>query len=285
MDSWHQPWNLRRGSSNTITSGDPNASSRFDRPPVRRALSATGTPNIQPKCVLLSKVPGEIRNPIYRLILGDRYLGIYDCGGGSWRSRVRHLEISPGQMSFPDPLLFLPTNKLAILQTCRQVYVEAADLLYSTNRFQVLRMQDMKCFNKFMIFISPTRLATITSLTLVVNVDYFEPLHHLASYTFKHWKTLWALVCLRMTALRELSLHLRNLWAIENLKLTADTYWVKPFLSLRNLDNFELIVNREDIISPGDLQDHQGSRDAEQQLISKIDRLRQYSINLLCSPR
>ncbi|KAL8937976.1 MAG: hypothetical protein Q9216_004142 [Gyalolechia sp. 2 TL-2023] len=284
LGSWHQPWYLRQGSSNTNTPRDPIASSRFGQRRPRRAISTTRSSETQSKCIFLAKLPGEIRNVIYMLVLGDRCLAIYDSGIGPWKSRVRHLEVPPKQMGFTDPLLSLPTNKLAILQTCRQVYVEAADLLYSTNHFQVLRMQDMKYFYQFMISISPTRLATITNLTLVINVEYFEPLHSLASNMFRHWKRLWTVICMHMSALRHLTLSLQNIWAIENLKLTPDTYWVKPFLRLRNLKKFDLVVNPANSIAPEGLQDRPGSDHAEQ-LISKIDRLQQYSEKLLCSPR
>lgn len=282
LDSWYQ------GPSKRTIPGNPIASSRFGQRHTRRALSATRASRTQSKCIFLTKVPGEIRNAIYMLLLGNRYIGIYSRGLGPWKDLVCHLELPPGQMSFPDPpLQFLPANKLPLLQTCRQVYIEVASLLYSTYQFRVLRMQDIKCFNRFMLTISPTRLATITNLALVVNVDYFEPLHHLASYTFKHWKRLWDVICLHMSALRHVTLRFRNLWIIENLKLTPDTYWVKPFLRLRNLARFELIVNREDIVGFESLRDNLRSSDAEEQavsLISKVDRLRQYSTNLLCSP-
>ncbi|KAL9005545.1 MAG: hypothetical protein Q9188_001706 [Gyalolechia gomerana] len=284
LDSWHQPWYLRKESSNRTTLRDSTASSRFGQRRTRRALSATRTLKSQSKCTFLNKVPGEIRNVIYMLVLGDRCLAIYDRGLGPWKSRVRHLEVPPSQMGFTDPLLFLPKNKLAILQTCRQLYVEAVDILYSTNHFQVLRMQDLKCFHQFMLSISPTRLASITDLTLVINVEYFEPLHPLASNMFKRWKKLWTVICMHMSGLRYLTLYLRNMWAVENLKLTPDTYWVKPFLQLRDLKKFELVVDREDIVGPEGLLNRQGSDDAEQ-LIGRIDRLRQYSKNLLCNPR
>ena len=69
----------------------------------------------------------------------------------------------------------------------------------------------------------------------------------------------------------------------ENLKLTADTYWVKPFLQLRNLETFELVVNREDIVVPEGFSSHRNLTDVEL-LAAKVERLRQYSTKLLCSP-
>lgn len=243
-------WYLRKASSYGTTHKDAETPFKVSQRRKRRALSATRLFNVQSKCTFLTRVPGEVRNIIYLLVLGNRRLGICDRGPGPWRSRIRHLEIPPRQKGFTDNVSFLPTNKLAMLQTCRQIYLEAVDILYTTNHFQMLQMQDMKVFTQFMQSISPTRLASITNLTLVANIEYFEPLHPLASNMFKHWRKMWATISLYMSALRYLTLYLRNLWAVENLKLTANTYWVKPFLQLRNLENFDLVVNREDIVAP-----------------------------------
>ncbi|KAL8720475.1 MAG: hypothetical protein Q9225_002663 [Loekoesia sp. 1 TL-2023] len=284
LDSWHQPWYLRKASSYGTIHKDAETSSKVSQRRKRRALSATRLYDVQPKCAFLSRVPGEVRNIIYLLVLGNRRLGIHDRGPGPLKGRIRHSEIPPQQTGFTDTVSFLTTNKLAILQTCRQIYLEAVDILYTTNHFQMLRMQDMKVFTQFMQSISPTRLASITNLTLVANVEYFEPLHPLASNMFKHWRKMWATISLYVSALRHLTLYLRNLWAVENLKLTADTYWVKPFLQLRNLENFDLVVNREDIVAPEGFQDRLEPNDTEQ-LTAKVERLRQYSKKLLCCSR
>ncbi|KAL9603138.1 MAG: hypothetical protein Q9219_001341 [cf. Caloplaca sp. 3 TL-2023] len=281
-DWWHQPWYLR-GSSDSSSTLRKKASEASSKSRKRRTLSATGISDTQPQSTFLSKVPGEIRNAIYLLVLGDRRLAIYDSGIGPWKRRVRHSEIPSGQIVLPASFPLLPNNKLALLQVCRRIYLEAVGILYTTNQFQMLRVQDMKAFTLFMQSISPTRLASITTLELASNVSYFEPLHPLASNTFKHWKKMLAIICLYMSGLRSLVLYLRNLWAVENLKLTADTYWVKPFLQLRNLEKFELVVHRHDIVAPDHLNIRQPPGDAEE-LSAKVESLRQHSKKLLCSP-
>lgn len=90
---------------------------------------------------------------------------------------------------------------------------------------------------------------------------------------------MWATICLEMSALRHLTVQLRYLYLVENLKLTADTYWVKPLLQVRNLETFDLIVEHDDVVfqaiqHPGDVEG----------LAAKVERLRRYSKGLLCSP-
>lgn len=282
MDSWHQPWYLRKRSSQSATTRETKADSKNSRHRKRRALSVTRTSNTQPQCTFLSRVPGEIRNAIYLLLLGNRRLCIHQDGPNN-RLRLSHEGWTDVQTMLSDNPPY-PTNKLAILQTCQQIYVEAADILYTTNCFQMPDMDYIKAFNLFTRTISPTRLASITSLSLICEIDYFEPLHPYASTMFKHWKRMWATICLDMSALRHLTLQLQLLWIIKSLKLTANTYWVKPILQLRNLETFELIVEHDDIVAPEGFAHLQRPGDVEP-LTARAEWLKQYSKKLLCSPR
>ncbi|KAI4143716.1 MAG: hypothetical protein L6R39_004474 [Caloplaca ligustica] len=279
LNAWHQPWFLR------VNTNDPwlNSGDRHRRRQERSALSTTKAPLTQSRCAFLSQIPGEIRNAIYLLLLGNRCLAILDTvpKDRTSRCRIRHVEWQkevwwPGNHSAKHPR---PTNKLAVLQTCRQIYTEAADILYTTNCFLMPDMNDIEAFNLFTRTISLNHLASITRLSIVCRINYFEPMNPFASTMFKRWRRMWTTISLNMPALRHLTLQLRYLYVIENLKLTTDTYWVKPFLRLRNLKTFELVVDREDMVFPG----VQNPREAEE-MAAKVERLRQYSTKLLCSP-
>ncbi|KAL8991220.1 MAG: hypothetical protein Q9177_000304 [Variospora cf. flavescens] len=206
------------------------------------------------QCTFLTRLPGEIRNTIYALVLGNRHLRIQKIGHSPRTYRIIHKEYIGKKIpkTVIDPFL-RPSSKLALLQTCQQIYREAADILYSTNNFDMSGMCQIEAFNHFTEMISPTRLACIRSLTLMCVADLFKPLDPGASYFFRDWERLWSTMSLHMSALRHLKLRLVKLWYCPDLRMTLDSYWVKPMLKLRNMDTFELVVDPGDIVTPQNL--------------------------------
>lgn len=272
LNSLHPPWFLRTRSTNgTITTDSQNKS--ID--PYRRKRRAPPTARIlgpQSQCTFLNRLPGEIRNTIYLLLLGDRRLCVYQKGLANAR-KLTHVEWSREQ-AFAAGEKPRPNNKLNFLQTCRQIYLEAGNILYTTNAFlqPVGARNDIQVFNHFAKTISPSCLALITRLHIYCKVDRFEPSHYHASAMFKLWETMWAIISQKMSGLRHLTLQLRLKYLFEMVKLTAETYWVKPFLQVRNLETFDLFADLDDL-SPWN---------AEEMAI-KVERLKRYSKDLLCS--
>lgn len=274
-----------RGFSHHITPQNQAGSSKPPRRK-RRPLSAGWQPDTQPQCTFLSKVPGEIRNIVYLLVLGNRNLCLYDCRTVASKQRLTHHEVYGTEHGHSHGSTHPRCNKLALLQTCRQLYSEASAILYSTNRFQLGTLHSIKAFNQFVEAASPSRLAYISSLKISCEVDCFEPGHPLASKMFKRWRKMWNAVVEQMSGLRHLTLLLQNTGSLVDgyIQLSADSYWVKPFLRIRNLDTFSVTTFRSRnfeapvIVQSSLFPQHEDIED-------KIERLRQHCQQLLCSPR
>lgn len=281
VDSWHQPWIF--SSSANVATGKEHTSYSLKHRRRGKALSNMDILDMGQQCTFLISLPGEIRNTIYALVLGNRHLRIQESGDPPRQRRIRHEEIMDKEVpqtildSFPRP-----SSKLALLQTCRQIYREAADILYSTNNFDMSGIGQIKAFNHFTEIISPTRLACIRSLTLMCEVNLFKPLDPGASYFFRHWERLWSTMSLHMSALRHLKLQLVNLWLCQDSRMTLDSYWVKPMLKLRNMDTFELVVDPSDIVTPRCFSRWQNPSDTRLRTI-RVEALRGLLKQHLCS--
>ncbi|KAI4258988.1 MAG: hypothetical protein LQ352_000984 [Teloschistes flavicans] len=274
LDTWHQPWYARSASYNDShrNQDKPTKTARHSK---RRPLSTATSSVMQSSCAFLQQLPGEIRNAIYRQLLGDRRLSILGSFTSSAKNGITHREILQADNGYFVMARHVPTSKLAILQTCRQIYTEAVAILYATNCFHLYGLPHLPEFNRFTQIIPHTRLSCITKLSVSCQVDYFEPRHFLAAHMFRMWKRMWKTVTLEMLGLRRVSLHLGTLWGVTGFKLNAETYWVKPFLQLQNLDAFELVAH-EFIMKP-----HQQLTDGDRSEImkdmnAKVDRLREY---------
>lgn len=290
LDSWHQPRYLRPSSCDIAPQNQAGASK--SQPRKRRALSAIRQPYTQTHCSFLSRVPGELRNAVYLLILGNGLLEIHYSSIVASKHRLQHREYcreeDNGFYGSPHP----PSNKLALLQTCRQIYTEACGVLYTTNGFLIRGLRyGVKAFNLFARAASPSRLACIASLTICCEVDIFEPRHPLASKTFERWKKMWNAISVQMPGLRNLTLQLQGLFSLANRNntlVTADSYWVKPFLRVRNLDTFEITTDRSHYPMSHDYvpvpNPVRGKSPYYEAIEDKIERLRQHSQQLLCSP-
>lgn len=292
LDSWHQPCYLK-GSSAGTTNQHKAGLSKSPRRRKRRALSSERRSNPQSDCIFLSRLPGEIRNAIYLLILGNRRLSIYRSSTKATKHRLGHHELQPDQKRISQGWILSvcnhpATNKLAILQACRQIYAEAADVLYTTNCFELRSIDHVKAFNLFAGAASSTRLACITQLTVVCAVDCFEPHNPLASTVFKLWRTMWTTVSSQMSGLCHLTLQLLNTSIFFNIQLSADSYWVKPFLQVRNLQTFRLLVEKGKSVTGDDVVTAVEPRCRLfvrlRDLDGKVERLRHHSEKLLCSP-
>jgi hypothetical protein len=147
----------------------------FHRSPSNGPISQT--------CSLLAKLPLVIRLQIYTCVLGGSTLHIIEL-----KQRLAHINcphygvLDVERVCFPHgnqrathPIWSddqweadwqydgLFCRRLALLQTCRQVYIEAIDILYTTNTFD---FSTAESFNFFARSILSKRLATTRSLSV-----------------------------------------------------------------------------------------------------------------------
>lgn len=131
-----------------------------------------------------------------------------------------------------------PRNRLSLLQTCRQIYVEAAPVLYSTNTFVILGQNNTPGFCDFSRSIRKDRLDLITSMYINCQAMYLEDVF------IQDWRQMWEILATKMPGLKVLKVRL-----IKNftppLELALEKDWVRPMLKVRGLKRFDFDLAQE----------------------------------------
>jgi hypothetical protein len=251
----------------------------------------------QPNCGLLQKLPPEVRLMIYEYVFGDGAVHLVQLKG-----KIRHVRCQQHQsasianhrhccpetparwrvssdsrvaghsdsMLYPHTHTSLPAklsnSSLALLRTCRAIYLEAADIPYSDLAFDV---DDLHTFVAFSLTICPERLRSIKRLT-VQWTPIWQPMTGDKSsssiYAHTHNDQLWKLFWSRVQALTGLedlqfSLDLGRFMGNGNgnpanvnannvllggtskkISLGVNEPWIAPMLAVRGLKDFELCV-------------------------------------------
>ncbi|KAF2476185.1 uncharacterized protein BDR25DRAFT_339293 [Lindgomyces ingoldianus] len=184
----------------------------------------------QPDCLLLNRLPAEIRLRIWEYAVGRQDLHILrkqgkmgysacagemckDCpkvDGVLYKRHVRD-QVEP----FKKDLQLAEMSLLNLLLTCRQIYSEAIDVLYTSNTFLFPHIWNLTFFQTT---IRPKRFASIRSVHLS---HFFEPhqyenqpLRGKSSYiAYPGAEVAWESGCkalLAMTKLRQLRIDVRR---------------------------------------------------------------------------
>ncbi|MCJ1437684.1 hypothetical protein MMC27_007071 [Xylographa pallens] len=201
----------------------------------RRAISEI-PPRISTSRLLA--LPTEIRQMIFALVLGNRVLQL------TYEDRWLRNRIRPGHSCIRNPSAVIKADKtceavpyyglsgwclddhgviyatrksetfrpLALLRTCRAIYIEAIQMIYSTNAID-LDFWGFAELTYWSASIGPARLASITSLQMHCNV-WFDLRNAEASLPFlgvinefpgfRTWREVWAIVAEEMPSLRAL---------------------------------------------------------------------------------
>ncbi|KAL2802123.1 hypothetical protein BJX63DRAFT_415810 [Aspergillus granulosus] len=165
----------------------------------------------------------------------------------------------------------LSNSSASLLRTCRTIYAEAAEILYTNPTFDV---DDLATFIAFTLSISPQRLRSIKRLAIQWT-PVWQPMagegHKSSIYSHTHNDQLWALFWTRVAALsglEDLTLSIDlgrfagtpppppapaaaqtaaaatdgsgSLTGGHRLRLSITEPWVAPLLTLRGLRSFEL---------------------------------------------
>lgn len=151
--------------------------------PLRRNLSSlTVSSSNSEKCMFLYKLPPELRLVIYSYVLGnDRFrlitipwkvVAAPDIAGNLSMTQD-HLH-PPSSTTAAHNMRF-PTLGIGLLVSCRQIYQETIDLLYSSNTFILC---DFHTLDTFAQNVLPQRLNTIRSLEITYSPETSIPYQH-----------------------------------------------------------------------------------------------------------
>ncbi|KAF2840981.1 hypothetical protein M501DRAFT_990913 [Patellaria atrata CBS 101060] len=138
----------------------------------------------QDECLLLNKLPAELRIMIWTYVVGGQTLHLFEqpyrMAHVVCKDKVPHrkmfnhpwcrqdigMDWFRHSMSTPDPKN--NRNVLALLKACRQTYHEALPILYKTNTFDFRRTSTLPIFANTLL---PQRLTSIRSLYLEFYFD------------------------------------------------------------------------------------------------------------------
>lgn len=231
---------------------------------------------------IFAKLPVEIRQMVFTYVLGGHIIDpIYEWLAARW---IYH---DCGTRGFVGPNLCAclgedRKHRLALLQTCRQIYIEAIGLLYSTNSFGIYTYNVMDPIVCFFRAIQPQRLAFITTIDVKLYVQSMGPdaapmpkdrIGYSDAYV--GWRRLWHLMATEMTSLRNLDMAVSEseLRRPEDLDPKAD--WVKPLLAVRGLRRVDL---RFDACPDMDLGGF-----SEERYCEKLEELQGYLREVMCA--
>ncbi|KAF4627714.1 hypothetical protein G7Y89_g10441 [Cudoniella acicularis] len=234
----HSPRRRVRDQKEQIKARERNRKAREKNQPRplgkrRRALSVETKGKTQAQSSRLLQLPLEIREQIYREVLGNsiihltqlpKRLGHFRCvhpldgqGASMYHSQRRCLTARqiPFQKYHYDETVNPKAKSdgcLTLLKACRQVYSEAIQILYSTNIFDVNHAQTLILFART---IRPQQLEAIKHLSISWNAIYFFP-DGLAgpgppnSWPYPDdpstWQEMWDIVGTSMTGLQHVRL-------------------------------------------------------------------------------
>ena len=248
---------------------------------------------------LFARLPYELRLQIYEYVLGGRQINIVQCprkrrlahrcqlhDPTNPKENERNAENQCSEEHWTDP----PCNLALLLRTCRLIYTEAAEVLYTKNSFGVYGLQDLASFVCFSRTSRPERLASIKTLTVMVEnwqrvaaqeKDIHRELYAIHStlqgisrdhprFTYPHtrfrdpdraypWRQLWRIVKEEMTGLKFLNVRFIVLGpgVIPLTPLfTAD--WVLPIREVPGVEKFsvrklQVTADREQTMMETDL--------------------------------
>ena len=195
----------------------------------------------------LLRLPREIRNHIYSYLFVDKFAIRID--------RIPH-RLTHSRLLYPDrwdrrqhdrsgaldfaqwassPCPNYNIN-LPLIKTCRQIYLEAAPLLYSTNTFLIFELDNLIYLNQT---IRQVNMATIRYMHMhwaLSHMPLCDSKPHLRPQDDSTWLQFWDIVTTRMTGLVALDV----LLYILDGSFGYERVWLKPLMAIRGLKHFDL---------------------------------------------
>lgn len=263
---------LKRRSRSSKTESSP-------LPRERRALSVSQKVS---NAGLFDRLPVEIRHMIYVYALGGNLLhlirtatsneiGYHAC---EWSQPYFHHYHTAGKPS--------PKYGLCLLKTCRQIYIEASPVVYSTNTFGFWGAHSLSMFCEFSRTIRKDRLDSIASIYINCQADDYvssnaharsSPVDRRRNVFLQDWRQTWEVLATRMPGLKDLKVRLIKTY-FPQLELALDEDWVKPMLDVRGLRRFGF-----------DLAQAIGSEESTAEYNEKLEWFQNELQASMCAPR
>ncbi|MCJ1465711.1 hypothetical protein MMC07_004330 [Pseudocyphellaria aurata] len=222
----------------------------------RRKLSTSGNyaPNVE--CALLSRLPFELRLEIYTYVLGGNLLHIYhvprrlvhkrcrmqSVENKDWRwnccRTTRRSSTNPKvrEVVYLGPVLSLD---IAFLQTCRQIYLEAIPVLYTSNIFDIKHLQTLIYLSRS---VPAQHFATISTLHVGWSVRNHGTSHPGQVNGIKDWERFCHVVATKMAGLRHFKVVLIPYGQL-SIPDEPNQDWIEPLLAIQCLRTFDLLTH------------------------------------------
>lgn len=224
----------------------------------RERAQTTGPAAPPQEALLLLRLPPEIRQKIWREVLGDSLLHLtllQNCSEGNllrcFTCRAFHKTTTPMgedtyfrcQGSQKEPCFFsgpaqTAFGALSLLLTSRQIYLEAVELLYATTTFSIDALETLQVFIKWI----GQRVQSIQ--TVHVNMAMWKircrDINRISSEAFAEWTQIWDLLAQYFTGLLHVHLDIYGTSCEGLQQIDMD-----PLLRLSGLKSFNLAVWRD----------------------------------------
>ncbi|KAL8714336.1 MAG: hypothetical protein Q9220_001667 [cf. Caloplaca sp. 1 TL-2023] len=212
-----------------------------------RTLSTLPIQTVQPTPCFLTHLPPEIRQEVYAWVLGGglvhivrkgKHLAHVRCKLNGPSDFTRSCRPAAAATCHEEiPILASTANgNIALLMTCKQIYREAIQIMYSTNTFD-FDHQDLFLF--FARSILPHRLAQIRSMDLFFSTFHLKLPFAYTGSTKSAWVLTWQMVARDMPALRHLRLRIFGEQGASYPSMDRQ-WWLEDILQVRGLRSFDL---------------------------------------------
>ena len=206
-------------------------------------------------CMLLQRIPLEVRLAIYSHVIGNDRCRLITVPWKVVAVPDTADNISMAQRYFEPPVFHTsvpnktsPVHGIGLLISCRQIYQEAINLMYSTNTFIFLDFQSLETFTRS---IPPTRLNTIRHLEMHYSpessIAYQHPRtphYDLPIYLNQYWELVANMQSLRSLNIRLEAYSQSQPWQqVDEFELCEnETKRLEGLLRVRGLSTFQLEV-------------------------------------------
>lgn len=227
---------------------DPTQESFWHRLQVFSAVEPEQQTYLQEQCALLSKLPLDIRLIIYEMVLGGSFFHV-TTNDSKTRILSHACKRTPGFHSDDHQACFsiasterrpssapredypFATGLLPLLVTCRRIYSEAIDTLYSANAIEFWENRVALRFLKQTL--PPQRLRSIRHFRWDMQIPHHPNIN---ARSRRDWSDLFRFFANEMTGLQHLYLKLKKNHPIEaEIARTSDEEadgWIRPMVEM-----------------------------------------------------